>query len=293
MPSIKRITVVSFNENEQDAVESLLDALVNYAGSPWTTRHARLSSISRDVGADLRWVIEHVPLRAQGNLLAASQLAREFARDERADFVVFYGCAGAVTPPHEDSVFLVKSVNYLSLGTVEGDANGERVTLKNKWLVHLDPPAEVEPLSQVRFPIAGGGAPVDLCALTPLPTAHVAATDKVVRVAAGVAPVPTVHPPPQARYPREEWTYGQALGMVLAQIGTTPLLVEMESYGIALVAAALRFDERVVVVRVTTDTLTDHAAPGGHTRQRALLESGRAALALVLLTLLDPTGARP
>lgn len=290
MSSTKTITVVSFNENEANAVEMLLDELLARADSPWRKGRGRLRPVIRDGGADLRWSIQHVALRAQGNVIAAAQLAAEFARVDSPDFVVFYGCAGAIHPSHQASVVLVKSVNYLSLGTVEDHAGAERVTLKNKWLCHLRPPGDVEPLGQALFPIAGGGAPVDLCALSGLPTAHVAATDKVIRVRPGVAPDRLANPPPHSLYASAEWTYGTALGLVLQDNIGTPVLVEMESYGIGAIAAALRFEERVVVLRVTTDALTNHSGPDGHARQRDLLEQGRAALALVLLRLLDPTG---
>ena len=63
----------------------------------------------------------------------------------------------------------------------------------------------------------------------------------------------------------------------------------MESYGIACIAEALDFQERVVVLRVTTDSLTDHGDVDADRRQRELLIDGRGVLGRVLLVLFDPT----
>jgi hypothetical protein len=61
----------------------------------------------------------------------------------------------------------------------------------------------------------------------------------------------------------------------------------MESYGIGCVAQARKIEDRVVVLRVTTDTLSDHASSAN--RQYDLLQEGRFALARVLAILFDPT----
>jgi hypothetical protein len=286
MPSVKEVVVVSFNENEADAVDLLLDELAIGAPSPW--QRDGETAIKRPFSPDQTWRLEHVALRAQGNVLAAGQLASQFAkRREAPDYVVFFGCAGAIDQADSASVFLVQSVNYLSLGTVESNGIAEQVTLKNKWLCHLQPEADVRPLNSVTFPLATGDAAVDLCALSGVPGAHVAATDKVVRVSAAPVPAPILAVPPHPRYAKAEWTYGQALGLIAAS-GST-VIVEMESYGIGCIAEALDFQERVVVLRVTTDALTDHGGPDADERQRELLHDGHGVLARVLLALLDPT----
>jgi nucleoside phosphorylase len=226
-----------------------------------------------------------VPLAAQGNVLAGAQLAEFFTDHDPPDYVVFYGCAGALDPADANSVFLVQHANYLSLGTVERSAGPhEKVTLKNKWLCHVTP-REVDPLESVSFPMTMPTSGLDLCAVSDIPPARVAATDKVLRIGLGVAPTPVSAGPPHAAYAKAEWSYGEALALV-AQAGDA-VIVEMESYGIGRIARALKFDERVVVLRVTTDSLEDHA--NSDHEQRNLLERGRAALGLVLAILLART----
>ena len=91
MPSTKQIVVVSFNENEAEAVNGLLDDLASGPPSPW--RRDGETAVQRPCGPDQTWLLRHVPLRAQGNVLAAGQLAAQFARSEPPDYVVFFGCA--------------------------------------------------------------------------------------------------------------------------------------------------------------------------------------------------------
>lgn len=143
--TVKRaLAVVSFNLNEARAVDMLLDDLVTGVPSPWDGERA----IRRPYGAE-EWHIEHVPLAAQGNVLAGAQLAEFFTDHDPPDYVVFYGCAGALNRADANSVFLVQHANYLSLGTVERSAGPlEKVTLKNKWLCHVTP-QEVDPLESV------------------------------------------------------------------------------------------------------------------------------------------------
>jgi nucleoside phosphorylase len=289
-----RIGVVTFNENEALAVDSLLSDLASGAPSPW--RREGRQVIARDYGTDT-WRLEHFSLLAQGNVVAAAALADQFAATKpRLDFVIFYGCAGAVEPLDVGEVFLVQRAHYLSLGKVApikkgggGGEDGELVTLKNKWLCHLQPPADAEPLTPGVFPLCSGSAAVDVPAITGLPTARVAATDKVVTVPVGMPPAVKEPGPPHDLYEKKEWTYGEALAFVAATAG--PLLVEMESFGIARVAEALGILDRVVVLRVTTDTLVDHnrlVGSNGEDRQRQLLLQGRAVLGYLLAKLYEP-----
>jgi nucleoside phosphorylase len=289
-----RIGVVSFNENEAFAVDSLLSDLASGSPSPW--RREGPQAIARDYGADT-WRLEHFSLLAQGNVIAAAALAAQFAASKtNFDFVVFYGCAGAVEPLDVGEVFLVQRAHYLSLGKVapagnQRDGKGsELVTLKNKWLCHLQPPVDAEPLAPGVFPLCSKSGPVDVPAITGLPTARVAATDKVVTVPIGVAPEPNELGPPHDLYEKAEWTYGASLGFIASTAG--PLLVEMESFGIARVAEALDILDRVIVLRVTTDTLVDHnrpVGPQGEEPQRELLLKGRAVLGYLLAKLYEPS----
>jgi nucleoside phosphorylase len=223
---------------------------------------------------------------AQGNVIAGAQLAEFFADRVAPENVVFYGCAGALRPQDAASAFLVEYANYMSLGTVQPDGARERVTLKNKWLCDLDPPGDVEPLSAVAFPLTiAGRAAIDVRALSGLPVARVVATDKVLRVRPEPAPAPMVSAPPRDLYAKDEWTYSQALGLWVG--GGGPVLVEMESYGIGRIAQALHIADRVVVLRVTTDTLADHADSDAD--QQALLIRARHLLGRILAILFDPT----
>lgn len=60
-------------------------------------------------------------------------------------------------------------------------------------------------------------------------------------------------------------------------------------YGIGLIAQALHIEDQVVILKVTTDTLRDHADSAD--QQRALLERGRRVLGHVVAALFDRFGA--
>lgn len=285
MTSLKSIGVVSFNANEARAVSLLLDDLANGIPSPWQREGD--DAVRRVVGSGQEWRVEHVALLAQGNVLAAARLAEFFQDHQKApDYVVFYGCAGAVDPQHAASMFLVQGVNYLSLGTVaQHGGQPETVTLKNKWLCHLTSRADAGPLEAVNFPMCNpGAAPLDLCKLSGVPSARVAATDKVVRIAPSMVPTPVQAGPPHDRYAKGEWSYGQALALVAQAPGV--VIVDMESFGIGRIAQALQIEDRVVVLRVTTDVLTDHVHSDDV--QRDLLEQGRYMLGRVLAVMFTP-----
>jgi hypothetical protein len=283
---LKRIVVVSFNGNERTAVDELLSDICTGAPSPWA-RDGELEIARSFDGTE--WKLEHVPMLAQGNVIAGAQLAEFFADRAFPDYVVFYGCAGALRHEDSASAFLVRFANYLSLGTVQPDGPRERVTLKNKWLCDLDPPGDVEPLPAVSFPLTiAGRAAIDVRSLTGIPVARIVATDKVVRVRPTGVPAPVVSAPPRDLYAKEEWSYAQALGLWMGS--GEPVLVEMESYGIGRIAQALQISDRVVVLRVTTDTLADHA--DSDLAQRDILLHGRALLGRLIAILFDPTATR-
>jgi hypothetical protein len=279
------IGIVTFNASESAAVESLLDDLAD-ENSPWGRDGS--SGIRRSFG-DQTWTISHEALLAQGNAVAAAELASQFrSPDHTPDFVVFYGCAGVLEEENLASAFLVERVNYLSLGTVDSDGlSGEKVTLKNKWLCYLaDPPPGVRPLPAISFPLAESNSQIRR-KIAGLTTARVAATDKVIHVRPRPAPPPTVQPPPVAAYKAEKWSYAEALGYV-ADSGED-ILVEMESYGIGRTAKSLDILDHILVLRVTTDALTDHdAGEEANERQATLLMKGRAVLGHLLSCLFLP-----
>jgi nucleoside phosphorylase len=275
------IGVISFNRNEMLAVEKLFLDMVNGPKSPWTFTEDRM--IERNYGDGVAWILEHVPLLAQGNVVAAAELATFFyLREKEPDFVVFYGCAGAASGKDVGSAFLIEAVNYLSLGTVEKRKDGgEMVTLKNKWLCYTEPPADARPLPLARFPLCSAGEPINFSTLSGIPAARVAAADKVVCVPPSTPPPIAASGPPHDAYSKEKWSYGEALALVTRSNET--VLVEMESYGIARLAQALDILDKVLVMRVTTDTLEDHGSTDDD--QVALLMEGRHVLARLLLVL--------
>jgi nucleoside phosphorylase len=277
-----RIEIVTFNEAEYWAVQRLLDEIGAAGSSAWG--RSGPDAIARTYGAT-EWRITHVPLRGQGNVVAGAQLAQHYETSNRPDYVVFYGCAGCVNRDDLESVFLVHTAKYLSLGTVErATALSERVTLKNKWLCHVEPPEpHVDPIEPVRFPLCDGSGSLNIPYLTGIDTARVACTDKVLRITPRPSPAPVRNAPPSDRYVKAEWTYAEALGLMADTPGT--VIVEMESFGIGSIARAMNFVSNVLVLRITTDSLDDHA--GSDDAQRALLMRGRHVLGRVITTLFD------
>jgi hypothetical protein len=57
-------------------------------------------------------------------------------------------------------------------------------------------------------------------------------------------------------YAADEWTYGQALAHCRDHV-PGPILIEMETFGIASTMRALTLDDRVLVLRVVTDALSN------------------------------------
>jgi nucleoside phosphorylase len=281
----KSITIVSFNDNEAAAVEALLDDIAPPGGMhPWG--RAGSAALRRAFGED-EWRLEHVSVRAQGNVVAAAQLAEIFSdREKKPDYVVFYGCAGAFRQEHARSAFLVQHANYVSLGTVREKGGVEIVTLKNKWICILDgTTVEVAPLPIVDFPmVLPSRGPLDVSALSGIPGARVIATDKVIEIPPGKAPAPAAPSPPADRYAKAEWTYAEALGLWAG--ASDAVIVEMESYGIGRIAQALKLDDRVVVLRVTTDSLTDKG--GSDAAQETLLHDARHLLGHLIAVLFNP-----
>jgi hypothetical protein len=284
-PSVE-IDIVTFNDNEAAAVDRLFDDLVQPV-SVW----ARDGRDAIRFGALRDTRIRHVSLRAQGNVIAGARLAETFAdQDSAKDLVIFYGCAGCLNPDQIGQAYLVSTVSYLSLGTVEaGKAMGaamERVTLKNKWLCDIRP-REVDPLPSITFEEALLNGTLNLPATTSLTQAHVIATDKVIRVnPSSSAPQPLPGGIPRREYKKAEWSYADAMAYARDNCGNAHVLVEMESYGIGSIAEALQFKDRVVMIRIATDDLIGHAH--SDPQQRDLLMDGRLALARILYPIVMP-----
>jgi len=281
--------IVTFNEREAAAIEDLFNKLVALVFG-WN----RLGpdGVERTVGSR-HLLFRHHPLNSQGNVVAATCLAEFFTEaNDQPDFVLFYGCAGVTDVNHIGNVYLVAQVTYASLGTVTPNPlGGEVITLKNKWLCHTTP-KEVEPLQGVVFPNMIGTGAIDLVNRTGFPAAHVVATDKVIKISPStIPPSHYTSGPPHPTYKKDEWSYGEALSYT-QQHSNLPLLVEMESYGIGMLAHALKIENRTIIVRVTTDSLSDHT---GSDQQQAdlLLKFNRAVLAVIIEIVEQAWGTRP
>lgn len=79
-------------------------------------------------------------------------------------------------------------MSYLSLGVIVPSPDGEVVKLQNKWIVRTQPD-EQSPLDPIALGGGAAGTPGSVFGLE-VPDAHILATDKVIKIAPGVAPVP-------------------------------------------------------------------------------------------------------
>ncbi|TMS45964.1 hypothetical protein [Mycobacterium sp. DBP42] len=163
----------------------------------------------------------------------------------------------------------------------------EVVKLKNKWIVHTADSVQA-PLGSIALPSGSATAPGRLRLLT-IPDAYVLATDKVITV----PPAPNA-PPPANRdhtgtpfFEEEEWTYGEALAHCATYL-PDPVLIDMETYGLASALDTLRLGWRVLVLRVVTDALTNKNEQGDD-QQQDLLMARLPVLADALATIIGIT----
>lgn len=300
------VEIFTFTTNEATAVTELLTRLYIDLPvfGPTTWKSTKLGDEVLEGRLDDGRIakLEHHPLSAQGNVLAATELARSVwgnREKKRADYYLFYGCCGTVDPELIGQVFRVKSVSYMSLGVVksdddddgDGDDDGDReslpnlevVKLKNKWIVHTNSD-EQAPFKTVALPAGSAGAPGSVAGLG-LSEAHVLATDKVVKVAPSAAPEPILEGPSGPVYEKAEWTYSEALAQYTEVAPRTTALIDMETFGIGSAMRALGLSERVIVLRVATDALSDKATQTEE-QQLNLLRGGLADLADSIATIL-------
>nr|VTP02803.1 hypothetical protein BIN_B_04700 [Mycobacterium riyadhense] len=279
------VAIFAFTRNEATAVTELLTRL--YIDLPvfgttiWTSTKLGEEVLEGRLSDGRTARVEHHPLSAQGNVVAAAALSRS-TRENRADYYVFYGCCGTVDSKLVGQVFRAERVSYLSLGVVAASADGEVVKLQNKWIVRTQP-NEQAPLDPIELGGGAAGAPGSMLGLD-VPDAHVLATDKVIKISPGVAPVPIDTPPSGPIYAKGDWTYSLALALY-SRMTTKPVLVDMESFGIASTMRALGLCERVLVLRVATDSLSDKADQSD-LDQLDFLRAGLAELAAAIATIL-------
>lgn len=282
------LAVVTFTKTEETAVRELLSRL--YVGSDvfgptvWAPTSLGEFALEGRLSDGRIARIEHRSLIAQGNVIAAAELSRSANAEERMDYYLFYGCCGAVTPDLVGQVFRVASVSYMSLGVVVETPDGEEVKLKNKWIVQTNPD-EQRPLDTIAMPTGAPGTPGFVAGLE-LPSAHVLSTDKVIKRAPGKVPVPRYTGPTGPVYAKDEWTYGEAIAQYLSIAAGSPVLIDMETFGIASVMRAAGLGDRVIVLRVVTDALTDKVSQSD-VEQLELLRSGSTALATAIADILD------
>jgi hypothetical protein len=120
------VMIFTFTETEATAVRSLLQKYVDTNQADHTIWRAALGKeLIMGTLADGRHVrIEHMPLRAQGNVTAATELTRAAYDDEKAhgsfaDYYIFYACCGALDGTLIGEIFRISSVSYMSLGSVK------------------------------------------------------------------------------------------------------------------------------------------------------------------------------
>ncbi|MCV7290766.1 hypothetical protein H7J87_36120 [Mycolicibacterium wolinskyi] len=130
------VVIFTFTDTEAAAVKSLLELYVDpNRTDPTLWRAALGKELIMGTLTDGRTVqIEHKPLRAQGNVTAATELTRAVYDDAvdhqpSADYYIFYGCCGALDGKLTGEIFRVSSVSYMSLGSVK-DPRGQVVENK-------------------------------------------------------------------------------------------------------------------------------------------------------------------
>ncbi|MHA7651694.1 hypothetical protein ACX9NE_22265 [Mycobacterium sp. ML4] len=279
------VAIFTFTKNEATAVTELLTRLCVdlpvFGTTVWRPAKPGDEASEGRLSDGRTARLEHHALSAQGNVVAAAALSRS-TRENRADYYVFYGCCGTVDPNLIGRVFRAERVSYLSLGVVAASADGEVVQLQNKWIVRTQP-SEQAPLEAIELRAGAAGAPGSVWGLA-VPDAHVLATDKVIKVSPGIPPAPLNSASGVPIYAKENWTYSLALALH-SQIATQPILVDMESFGIASTMRALGLCERVLVLRVASDALTNKADQPDQD-QLEFLRAGLPELASAVATIL-------
>lgn len=134
------VTIFTFNDNEADAVDYLLDLYLGgtkATAGVWSVprRHSDtiIGTLNPSGPAPMTVAIRHKPLRAQGNVTAGAELARTAfedpdARDPADDYYIYYACCGALDGRLIGKGFRVSDVAYISLGSVKprGEAGKSR-----------------------------------------------------------------------------------------------------------------------------------------------------------------------
>lgn len=274
-----RVSVVSFNANEREAIELLLNNDLAQAG--WRYGAGEWRDPSGTV------IVAHAALLAQGNVIAGAELARSTVV-KKSDYVIFYGCAGGVSDAAIGDVFAVSGVTYMSLGSVRDAGGGlETVRLKNRYVAPIQG-AEDRRLRSIAMPTTGlfnfviNAAKMRSC--------FALSTDKVVKVSPGHVPSHVGATPAGKTFDDEEWTYAATAAYLAECSAGTPVVLDMESYGGLAIADAILSLSKVLVIRVVTDSLGDH--DGSDARQARLLARGRLAV-LEVITLLTEVLSAP
>jgi len=303
------VAIFTFTTTEKDAVRALLEPLLEHP-TDWTLTPGADWVVTRTLPNSTTVQVLHRHIAAQGNVIASTEFARaaDYGNFNPPDYFIVYGCCGAIDKEFIGQLFRVSTVSYLSLGAVSqphanaptlvrllqigighlSSAIGESVTeivkVKNKWIVKTDDPNPQEPLGSLELRAGTKGAPGPLMLLT-IPHAHTLATDKVIRITpAAQAPRPRHYVRGEPVYSAGEWTYGQGLAHCRDHV-PGPILIEMETFGIASTMRALALDDRVLVLRVVTDALSNKESQTKE-QQLGLLKGQLPMLAHVLATIM-------
>ena len=93
------VAIFSFTRNEATAVTELMARLYIdlpvFGTTVWAPTKQAEEAVEGRLSDGRTARVEHHPLSAQGNVVAAAALSRS-TRENRADYYVFYGCCGTV-----------------------------------------------------------------------------------------------------------------------------------------------------------------------------------------------------
>jgi nucleoside phosphorylase len=176
------VVIFTFTQSECDAVNYLLGKYLNPVGRKsliWRSQDMFSGKLVAKLDNNKTIQIEHKPLRAQGNVNAAAELARAANTKPRADYYIFYGCCGAIRHDHIGKVFRVNRVSYFSLGSVKKQS----ITSKSANPQPAAPPTAAATTGSIKAAKKGAAAK---------PTSATGTTKTVARQPT----TPPVNPPP-------------------------------------------------------------------------------------------------
>lgn len=278
-PPGTRVALVTFTSAERNAVQQLF---ADASAEGWVEEHGHTHVTWESQLTKGRVLVQHHHRAAQGNLTAATALVQlalgghspphsAIGMASAFDLYVFYGCAGSSAQDLQGRIVVVDRASYCALGKVATLSSGEEAFyLKSKWLIpttHDD-----GPFPEIKFPLAS-----QVAQTLNLEVAAAVSTEAVVNV----DPAEIVAEPQPVEHPPEEWRFATALSTVQQRVFPLPLVVDMESYGIASMTKELDLEDRVVILRVVTDGLSDKTPANDLGQEASLRDRARDMLSVI------------